>query len=106
MNTKKRLDQLLQELLPASSKTQIQSWIMQGKVKVDGKIVTKAGSAVSTQAKVEYDIEQPKYVSRAGFKLEKALQVFNVDVTGLTVLDAGLSTGGFTDCLLQAGAKK
>lgn len=106
MDKKKRLDQVLQELLPAYSKTQIQSWIMQGKVKVDGKVITKAGSPVSPQAKIEYDIEQPKYVSRAGFKLEKALEHFNIDVTGLIVLDAGLSTGGFADCLLQAGAKK
>src|SRR5581483_7679018 len=51
-------------------------------------------------------VEEPKYVSRAGFKLEKALQHFNIDVHGLVALDAGISTGGFTDCLLQHGVKK
>ncbi len=79
---------------------------MQGKVKVDGKIVTKPGTAVADDALLDLALEQPKYVSRAGFKLEKALDHFGIDVTGLTIMDAGLSTGGFTDCLLQRGAKK
>ncbi|MCL5875387.1 MAG: TlyA family RNA methyltransferase [Candidatus Dependentiae bacterium] len=103
---KKRLDQLLQELLPTYSRQQIQSWIMQGKIKVNGAVITKPGNATPDDAKIEYDIQEPKYVSRAGFKLEKALDEFNIDVTGLTVLDAGLSTGGFADCLLQRGAAK
>lgn len=103
---KKRLDQRVQELLPDKSKTQIQSWIMQGKVKVDGTVCTKAGQSVSEDAVIECSVEEPKYVSRAGFKLEKALLEFGVTVAGLTVLDAGLSTGGFTDCLLQSGAAK
>ncbi len=103
---KKRLDQLLQELLPAYSRQQIQSWIMQGKVKVGGAVVTKPGVATADDAKIEYDIQEPKYVSRAGFKLEKALDEFNIDVAGLTALDAGLSTGGFSDCLLQRGIAK
>ena len=104
--SKKRLDLLLQELLPIYSRQQIQSWIMQGKVKVNGAVVTKPGTATADDAKIEYDIQEPKYVSRAGFKLEKALDEFNIDVTGLMVLDAGLSTGGFSDCLLQRGAAK
>lgn len=103
---KKRLDQRLAELLPQYSRAQIQSWIMQGKIKVDDKIVTKPGTQISDESSLTYDIAEPKYVSRAGFKLEKALAHFGIDVHGLVVLDAGLSTGGFTDCLLQAGAQK
>jgi 23S rRNA (cytidine1920-2'-O)/16S rRNA (cytidine1409-2'-O)-methyltransferase len=103
---KKRLDQKMQEQSPAYSRQQIQSWIMQGKVKVNGVVVTKPGAQVADDAILTYDIHEPRYVSRAGFKLEKALQHFGVDVTGMTVLDAGISTGGFTDCLLQHGAKK
>lgn len=106
MSNKKRLDQLVHELFPQFSKTQIQSWIMQGKVTVNGQILTKSGQAVAADAKIECNFQQPKYVSRAGFKLEHALDTFAIDPTGLVVLDAGLSTGGFADCLLQRGAKK
>jgi len=101
-----RLDQLLLERLPQYSRRQIQSWIMQGKVKVGKEIVTKPGTIISDEADISYDFQEPKYVGRAGFKLEAALDHFHIDVVGLTVLDAGLSTGGFTDCLLQRGAKK
>ena len=103
---KKRLDQLVQEQQPQYSKTQIQSWIMQGKVKVDGQIITKSGTMLDEAAVLAYDIQEPKFVSRAGFKLEKALDYFGIDVTDYVVMDAGISTGGFTDCLLQRGAKK
>lgn len=106
MSKKIRLDHRVQELLSSYSRRQIQSWIMQGRVKVDGIVMTKTGAQINPEAVVEVDIEEPKYVGRAGFKLEGALEHFNVDVTGLTVLDAGLSTGGFTDCLLQRGAAK
>jgi 23S rRNA (cytidine1920-2'-O)/16S rRNA (cytidine1409-2'-O)-methyltransferase len=103
---KKRLDVIVQELLPQYDVKHIQSWIMQGKVCVDDQVVTKPGTHVSYDAKITYSIEEPKYVSRAGLKLEKALDFFQVDVIGLVVLDAGISTGGFTDCLFQAGAAK
>ena len=106
MVKKKRLDHLLQEQMPQYSRRQIQSWIMQGKVMIDDKPVTKAGMQVAEDAALKLVIDEPKYVSRAGFKLEKALQHFGIQVQGLTVLDAGLSTGGFTDCLLQCGAAK
>lgn len=106
MAAKKRLDQMLHERYSEYSRRQIQSWIMQGKVNVNGTIITKPGVLVREDAKVELSVEVPKYVSRAGFKLEYALDYFGVDVHGLIVLDAGLSTGGFTDCLLQRGAKK
>ncbi len=106
MKIKKRLDQLVQEKASAYSRRQIQSWIMQGKVLVDGKPITKPGAQVAEGTPITLTIEEPKFVGRAGFKLEKALDHFNVDPTGLVVLDAGLSTGGFADCLLQRGAKK
>jgi 23S rRNA (cytidine1920-2'-O)/16S rRNA (cytidine1409-2'-O)-methyltransferase len=103
---KKRLDQILCERLPQYSRRQLQSWIMQGRVMVDGVPVTKAGTSIAASSAITYDIQEPKYVSRAGFKLEAALEHFKIDVTGLVALDAGISTGGFTDCLLQNGAAK
>jgi 23S rRNA (cytidine1920-2'-O)/16S rRNA (cytidine1409-2'-O)-methyltransferase len=103
---KKRLDVRLHELLPEYDEKHIQSWIMQGKVFVDGERVTTPGTQVTDDAKITHNIEEQKFVSRAGLKLEKALDHFHIDVKNLTVLDAGISTGGFTDCLLQRGAKK
>ena len=102
---KKRLDLLIQEQHPEWSRTQIQSWIMQGKVIINGKIYSKPGVQVQTDVQVNLDVKEPRYVSRAGFKLEKALEHFKINVHGLTVVDAGLSTGGFTDCLIQKGIK-
>jgi len=106
MKKRKRLDVLLHERNPQYSRRQIQSWIMQGNVTVNDKIITKAGMQVSEDADVVLAVEVPKYVGRAGLKLEKALDHFGIDVSNLIVLDAGLSTGGFTDCLLQRGAQK
>jgi 23S rRNA (cytidine1920-2'-O)/16S rRNA (cytidine1409-2'-O)-methyltransferase len=106
MKNKKRLDQFLVEQHPEYSRQQIQSWIMQGKVFVDDQKVVKAGAQVTEGSHVELRAEPQKYVSRAGLKLEKALDHFAIDVKDLVVLDAGLSTGGFTDCMLQHGAKK
>lgn len=103
---KKRLDVMVHELLPEYDEKHIQSWIMQGKVFVDDQPCTKPGTKVCQDAKITYSIEEPKYVSRAGLKLEKALEYFAIDVSGLVVVDAGISTGGFTDCLFQHGAAK
>ena len=103
---KQRLDELTAARNPNLSRTVVQSWIAQGKVLVDGQPVTKAGTKVKPSVEIGVIAEQPKFVCRAGLKLEKALAHFNVDVTGLVALDSGLSTGGFTDCLLQSGAKK
>lgn len=103
---KKRLDAVVLERHPMYSRRQIQSWIMQGKILVDGKVVTKPGVLIHDDAPLTMNVQEPKYVGRAGFKLEKALEHFNVKVEGCVVLDAGLSTGGFTDCLLQHGARK
>jgi 23S rRNA (cytidine1920-2'-O)/16S rRNA (cytidine1409-2'-O)-methyltransferase len=79
---------------------------MQGKVLVHDQPITKPGTMLPDDTPIACKAEAPKFVSRAGFKLEKALDHFTIDVTGLTALDAGISTGGFTDCLLQRGAKK
>ncbi|XP_074284066.1 uncharacterized protein LOC141608616 isoform X2 [Silene latifolia] len=101
---KKRLDEVCLERFQQYSKTFIQSWIIQGKVYVNGKQVIKAGTPISDKAVVEIKAETPKYVCRAGYKLEAAIEQLEVDVAGKIALDSGLSTGGFTDCLLQHGA--
>jgi len=103
---KERLDKLVQEKFSHLTRNQIQSFIMQGKVKVDGQVKTKAGEATDILKEIALDVNQPRYVCRAGNKLEGALNHFNVDVKNKVILDAGLSTGGFTDCLLQFGAKR
>jgi len=103
---KKRLDIKVHELVPEYDIKYIQSWIMQGKVRVGDRIITKPGTLIADDMVITHSIKQQKYVSRAGLKLERALEYFEIDVTDLIVLDAGISTGGFTDCLLQHGAKK
>lgn len=103
---KKRLDVCVQELHPELSRSHIQSLIMQGKVIVNNEKITKSGAAIAPDAVITVDVSQEKFVSRAGYKLEHALKVFDIDVTGLTVMDAGLSTGGFSDCLIQHGVRK
>ncbi|MBA3954150.1 TlyA family RNA methyltransferase [Candidatus Dependentiae bacterium] len=106
MKIKKRLDVYIQELYPHYSRTQIQSWIMQNKALVNGQVIAKPGTQVTDTDEVVFTLDLPKYVCRAGWKLEKALDYFEVDPKDLVILDAGLSTGGFTDCLLQRGAQK
>ncbi|KAM5562904.1 hypothetical protein ABKV19_017869 [Rosa sericea] len=101
---KKRLDEVCLERYEQYSRTYVQSWILQGKVLVDGKVVNKAGTPVSDKSVVKIMAEVPKYVCRAGHKLEAAIEQLGVDVSGKVALDSGLSTGGFTDCLLQYGA--
>jgi 23S rRNA (cytidine1920-2'-O)/16S rRNA (cytidine1409-2'-O)-methyltransferase len=105
MKEKKRLDLLVQQQYPAYSRQQIQSWIMQGKVTVNGKTIAKPGVLIADDAAIELSVALPKYVSRAGFKLEAALNHFHIPVEGFVALDAGISTGGFTDCLLQQGVR-
>ncbi|MGI6384697.1 MAG: TlyA family RNA methyltransferase [bacterium] len=101
-----RLDLLLVErgLLPSCEIAR--SEIMAGNVLVDEIKVQKAGHQVRRNADIRLLSKPRRYVSRGGYKLEKALDYFSIDVTGLTVLDAGASTGGFTDCLLQRGAAR
>ncbi len=105
-NTHKRLDNILKIRYPDFSKRQIQEFIAKGLVFVNQKQILKPGSMIDENSSITVNFEQPKFVSRAGFKLEKALQEFKINITGLTALDSGLSTGGFTDCLLQNGAAK
>ncbi len=80
--------------------------IMAGEVYVNCERELKAGTKVKVDALIEHKSKKMKYVSRGGFKLEKALKVFNIDLKNKLVLDIGSSTGGFTDCSLQSGAKK
>jgi len=83
-----------------------QAFIMEGKVWVDGKRVEKPGARVGADAEVEIKGKEYPYVSRGGTKLEKALTHWDIKVEGKIFLDVGVSTGGFTDCMLQKGAAK
>ena len=103
---KTRLDKIVGQRYPALSRSKIQELITQGAVTVNGTIITRSNFLVLDSAIIELDTTFLKYVSRAGLKLEYALQYFNISVKDLICLDAGLSTGGFTDCLLQHGAHK
>lgn len=102
---KRRLDQLLVERGLAESRERAKALILAGKVAVDGRKVDKAGHAVPADAAIEV-AEPLRYVSRGGYKLERALDHFRIDVRGKVCLDIGASTGGFTDCLLQRGAAR
>jgi len=104
--TKKRLDIVIQERRPDLSRSLIQSWIKQGFVSIAGVVASKSGMLVEPNVEFVLQIDQPEFVSRSGAKLKQALQQFSIDVKGLTALDIGLSTGGFTDCLLQQGIGK
>jgi 23S rRNA (cytidine1920-2'-O)/16S rRNA (cytidine1409-2'-O)-methyltransferase len=102
---KKRLDKLLVDRGLAETRTRAQALIMAGRVKVNGERAEKAGTPVGLDCVVEAD-EGARWASRGAFKLLKALEVFQIDVSGRTCVDIGASTGGFTDVLLNAGAKK
>ncbi|HAE44701.1 MAG TPA: TlyA family rRNA (cytidine-2'-O)-methyltransferase [Lachnospiraceae bacterium] len=102
---KKRLDVLLVEKGLASSREKARAVIMSGIVYVDGRREDKAGSTFDENLPVEVRGNVLKYVSRGGLKLEKAVEVFALDLKGRKCLDVGSSTGGFTDCMLQNGAE-
>ncbi len=103
-----RLDARVVELGLFPTRQAAQAAIMDGGILVDGLPVTKAGTAVSDSASIEIagGYGRPKYVSRGGLKLEKALDEFAVSVEGRVCIDIGASTGGFTDCLIQRGAER
>ncbi len=103
---KERLDVLLLKKGIVSTRAQARSLIMSGAVFVEGCRVDKAGTLVREDSKLEVKGSLLRYVSRGGIKLEAALREFEVDVRDKVALDVGASTGGFTDCLLQHGAKK
>ena len=106
MAGKKRLDVLLTERGLAESRQKAQAIIMAGQVFWQGKRMDKAGVSVPEDAELEVR-GGLKYVSRGGLKLEKAMETFDLpDLTGAVAIDAGASTGGFTDCMLQNGAAK
>ena len=106
MKIKKRLDALLVEQGYADSRTKAQAIIMSGQVYVDGQKADKPGISYDECVSVEVRGATCPYVSRGGLKLEKALHDFGVNPAGFVCSDSGASTGGFTDCLLQQGAKK
>ena len=103
---KERLDVLLVEKGLANSRELAKAYIMAGNVYVDGQKEDKAGTKVAVNADIEVKGSQMKYVSRGGYKLEKAINEFGVELEGKICLDIGASTGGFTDCMLQNGASK
>ena len=103
---KKRLDVLLVERGLAESRAKAQAMILAGEVRVSGQRADKPGTMIPHDAGLELTGGAPRYVSRGGLKLDGALEGFGVDPQGRICLDAGCSTGGFTDCLLQHGAAR
>lgn len=103
--TRERLDQLVTTRGLAESREKAQRLILAGQVRVNGQPATKPGQTVAADAEILIEGKDP-FVSRGGQKLEHALQVFAIDVKDQLCLDVGASTGGFTDCLLQHGARK
>jgi 23S rRNA (cytidine1920-2'-O)/16S rRNA (cytidine1409-2'-O)-methyltransferase len=103
---KERLDKILTDKGFFETKSKAQAAIMAGDVKVDGITITKAGFQIQPKENTIFEIKSMPFVSRGGFKLDKAIKAFNIDLTNKICLDAGASTGGFTDCMLQNGAKK
>jgi len=103
--SKQRLDNLLVTKGLAENRSKAQALIMAGEVTANGKFIIKAGTIVDENANIEIAKKLP-YVSRGGIKLAHALDEFNLDITSLTAMDIGASTGGFTDCLLQRGAER
>jgi 23S rRNA (cytidine1920-2'-O)/16S rRNA (cytidine1409-2'-O)-methyltransferase len=103
---KVRLDKLLVDRGLAASRERAHALILAGKVLVEDQKVEKAGSQVSAECVIRLLGEDLKYVSRGGLKLERALDHWKIAVEGKTCLDVGASTGGFTDCLLQRGARQ
>lgn len=103
---KERLDVLLVSRGLAESREKAKILIMSGIVYVNNQKEDKAGSMFPSDAPIEVRGEKLKYVSRGGLKLEKAMKVFPIELDGAVCMDVGASTGGFTDCMLQNGAKK
>ncbi len=104
---RQRIDKILVDRGLADSRAKAQALVMAGAVLVDEQLVTKASEHFHQNAKVRIKAEAAaRYVGRGGVKLEAALRDFKIDVSGWTCLDVGASTGGFTDCLLQCGARK
>ena len=103
---KQRLDQLVFELGLTDSRERAKTTIMSGQIFVNGQRADKPGMSVDPEAQIELHGETMPFVSRGGYKLDKGLKVFPVSAEGKVCIDCGASTGGFTDVLLQHGAKK
>jgi 23S rRNA (cytidine1920-2'-O)/16S rRNA (cytidine1409-2'-O)-methyltransferase len=102
---KQRLDLLLVERNLCGSRQLAQRWIQAGEVRVNGAVIDKSGTEILLTAEIEVKA-RARFVSRGGEKLAKALELFGIATVDRICLDAGISTGGFTDCLLQAGAQQ
>ena len=102
---KQRLDTLLVDLNLCESRQQAQGLIRAGSVLVNQQMIDKPGTEVNVEAKIQVK-QRSRFVSRGGEKLAKALEEFKIEVSDRVCLDGGISTGGFTDCLLKAGATK
>lgn len=103
---KERLDKILVDLGYFDNKSKSSAAIMSGNVKINDEVITKSGFQIDPSKKLDIEVKSMPYVSRGGFKLEKALKTFDINIKDRVCFDAGASTGGFTDCLLQNGAKK
>jgi 23S rRNA (cytidine1920-2'-O)/16S rRNA (cytidine1409-2'-O)-methyltransferase len=103
---KTRLDKLLVERELVPSRERAQALILAGKVLVNGQKIEKAGTAVDADCPIRLLGEDLRYVSRGGLKLEKALSYWKIDLAGKVCLDVGASTGGFSNCMLQHGARR
>ena len=103
---KERLDILVVDKGLAETREKAKALIMSGEIMVDGLVCDKAGTKFESDAAIEIKGSGLKYVSRGGLKLEKAIESFGINLTGLECIDIGASTGGFTDCMLQSGASK
>ena len=101
-----RLDKLLVERGLTPSRQRAEALILAAQVSVEGQVITKAGQQVGTSVNITIRGSDHPFVSRGGIKLAHALEAFRVSVDGLVAMDVGASTGGFTDCLLQHGARK
>ncbi|MBI1747834.1 MAG: TlyA family RNA methyltransferase [Acidobacteria bacterium] len=102
---KERIDKVLVERGLAETRHKAQALLLAGQIRVEGSAVTKPGTLIPPNAQVEV-LQPPPYVSRGGLKLDKGLRNFGILVTDKVAVDLGASTGGFTDCLLQFGARK
>ena len=106
MSNKERLDILLTEKNFFDSRARAKTMIMLGKILVNGQKIDKAGTMIARDAEIKILGEEMPFVSRGGFKLQKAIKSFELDLKNKIAADIGASTGGFTDCMLQHGAKK
>lgn len=102
---KERLDKILVDLGYFENKSKASASILAGQVEVNGEKITKSGYQLNPDKDYDFNVKTMPYVSRGGFKLQKALDAFEYSPKGKICLDAGASTGGFTDCLLQRGAE-